>query len=95
MNLFHGIRVPAAFAVLLCVAIGCGGSEGQSAATPALKLDTNDRLGSYLVDGSGRSLYYFGKDLPSSGSNAAVSNCSGGCAAAWPVFHAYYFFRAL
>src|SRR5262249_27241421 len=26
--------------------------------------------------------------LPASGSNAAVSNCSGGCAAAWPVFHA-------
>ncbi len=44
--------------------------------------------GSYLVDGGGRSLYYFGKDLPSSGSNAAVSNCSGGCAAAWPIFHA-------
>jgi len=85
------IRVPAALAALLCGAIACGGSDSSTNPTtqaPALKLATSATLGSYLVDGNGRSLYHFGKDLPAFGTNAAVSNCSGGCAAAWPVFHA-------
>src|SRR5258705_13525938 len=80
------IRVPAALAALLCGAIACGGSDTSTTQAPALKLATSATLGSYLVDGNGRSLYYFGKDLPASGTNAAVSNCSGGCAAALPHF---------
>lgn len=84
------IRMPA-IAALLCSAIACGGSYGSSAPAgdaPTLELATSARVGSYLVDGSGRSLYYFGEDLPASGSSAAVSNCSGACSAVWPSFHA-------
>jgi len=38
----------------------------------------NTELGTILTDGSGRSLYIFELDQPN------VSNCSGGCALAWP-----------
>ncbi|HYV66219.1 MAG TPA: hypothetical protein VE964_08240 [Myxococcales bacterium] len=86
MDRIARLRLLGAFAALLCGAVGCGGSD-SAANAPALMLAQDARLGSHLVDGSGRSLYYFGKDLPVSGSNPAVSNCSGGCAASWPVFH--------
>ena len=69
MNQVLRIRVLGAFAGLLCGAVGCGGydSSGNGA---ALMLAPDARVGSHLIDGSGRSLYYFGKDLPASGSNA-------------------------
>jgi predicted lipoprotein with Yx(FWY)xxD motif len=86
MNQMLRIRMPLVIAGLLCSAIACGGSSDSPAV--ALKLATNARLGNYLVDGNGRSLYFFGVDLPASGSKAAVSNCSDACAAAWLSFHA-------
>jgi predicted lipoprotein with Yx(FWY)xxD motif len=86
MNQIFRFRMLGAFAGLLCGAIACGDSSSDGGA--AIKLATNARVGNHLVDGKGRSLYYFGKDVPASGSNAAVSNCSGECAAAWPAFHA-------
>src|SRR4051812_37347122 len=43
---------------------------------PTMMIATNPTLGNYLVDGNGRSLYYYAKDFPASGSNAAVSNCT-------------------
>ena len=87
MNRAFRLHLLGAFAGLLCGAAGCGGYDSSSNG-PALMLAPDARVGSHLVDGSGRSLYYFGKDLPASGSNAAVSNCTGGCLAAWPIFHA-------
>jgi predicted lipoprotein with Yx(FWY)xxD motif len=86
MNEALGIRV--SIVALLCGALACGGSSSDSSSGPGLKLATSARVGNYLVDGNGRSLYYFGEDVPASGSTAAVSNCSGACAAAWPAFHA-------
>ncbi|MGZ6124783.1 MAG: hypothetical protein ACXWLR_07475 [Myxococcales bacterium] len=73
---------------LLCSSIACGGGDGSPGDAPTLKLATDARLGKVLVDGNGRSLYFFGEDRPAFGSSAAVSNCSGACAAAWPSFHA-------
>jgi predicted lipoprotein with Yx(FWY)xxD motif len=40
---------------------------------------TSSKLGTILVDGSGRTLYLFEKDQPNR------SACSGACVAAWPV----------
>jgi predicted lipoprotein with Yx(FWY)xxD motif len=40
---------------------------------------TSSKLGTILVDGSGRTLYLFEKDQPDQ------SACAGACAAAWPV----------
>jgi predicted lipoprotein with Yx(FWY)xxD motif len=50
-----------------------------SAAAPATVMIMNDpKMGNYLVDGKGMTLYIFTKDT------AGVSNCSGGCLKAWP-----------
>jgi predicted lipoprotein with Yx(FWY)xxD motif len=61
------------------------------AGSATLKLATSATLGDYLTDGSGRALYLYSKDFPAASGAAAstaVSNCSGGCLTAWPVFHA-------
>lgn len=64
---------------------------GGPTASATLKLATSATLGHYLTDGSGRALYLYSKDFPAASGAAAstaVSNCSGGCLTAWPVFHA-------
>jgi len=43
-------------------------------------LSSTDELGQFLVDTEGRTLYLFTVDQP------GTSNCSGGCAEAWPPF---------
>jgi predicted lipoprotein with Yx(FWY)xxD motif len=82
---------------VLAVAAGCGsdtgdGAPGPSSGTPdpsaTLMLATDARLGRHLVDGDGRSLYYFAKDVPAGGTQAAISNCNAGCLAIWPIFNA-------
>jgi predicted lipoprotein with Yx(FWY)xxD motif len=52
-----------------------------SAAPPALMLQStqNSSLGNILTDDKGMTLYMFSKDQP------GQSNCSGGCAQAWPA----------
>jgi len=94
-------KVARAFAAGLSVAIiACGGGAGSGMNTPppssapSVKLASAQQYGSYLVDGSGRTLYLFAKDLPAGGGNAAVSNCTGSsadmttCVHFWPIFHA-------
>jgi predicted lipoprotein with Yx(FWY)xxD motif len=85
---------------LLALAAACGGgSSNQDYGTPAqpgegsatsatLTIATDARLGGHLVDGNGRSLYYFAKDVPASGDAAAVSRCDASCLPIWPVFSA-------
>jgi predicted lipoprotein with Yx(FWY)xxD motif len=48
-------------------------------AAPATVSAATGELGSYLVDGSGRTLYYFTQDV-----TPGVSVCGEGCAEAWP-----------
>jgi predicted lipoprotein with Yx(FWY)xxD motif len=45
---------------------------------PTALLSENEQLGQYLVGGNGMTLYLFTNDEPN------LSNCTGGCAAAWP-----------
>ncbi len=88
----------AAFVGLLALAAACGGSNsgsgtpaqsgGPQAQSPTLMLATDARLGNHLVDGGGRSLYYFAKDVPAGGAQAAVSNCNADCLPIWPILHA-------
>ena len=47
----------------------------------SVKIAMTPELGSFLVDGQGRTLYYFMKDMPT------VSNCKGKCAEVWPPFY--------
>jgi predicted lipoprotein with Yx(FWY)xxD motif len=46
------------------------------------KSTSNAKLGTIMVDPKGMTLYTFTKDKP------GVSNCSGGCMAAWPAYKA-------
>lgn len=71
------------------------GAPSADAAVPGasatVKLASSATLGNYLTDGSGRTLYLYSKDFPGTtgaAATAAVSNCSGACLTAWPVFHA-------
>jgi predicted lipoprotein with Yx(FWY)xxD motif len=63
---------------LSLVAAGCGGAIPSSNGGPAMLKMTSGKLGSYLVDGKGHTLYLFEKD----GRND--SYCAGACAAVWP-----------
>src|SRR5262245_54253315 len=51
-------------------------TAGQAA--PASVAVAGTRLGPGLVDGSGRTLYMFGRDIPD------ISTCYDACAVAWP-----------
>ena len=54
-------------------------SSGQS--STATVTTASAKVGTILVDGSGRTLYLFEKDQPNQ------SACAGACAAAWPIDH--------
>ena len=57
-------------------------TQTQTKKEPAdsLQLLKNDKVGDYLADSEGKTLYYFTKD------EAGKSNCSGDCLANWPAF---------
>jgi predicted lipoprotein with Yx(FWY)xxD motif len=84
--------------VALALATACGGSnDGMSQPPPSgssVKLVATATLGNILVDGSGRTLYYFSQDLPAGGGKSATSNCTGSasdgnsCVHFWPIFYA-------
>lgn len=52
-------------------------------ASYTVNMASSQSLGTYLTNGSGYTLYYFGQDKANSG----ASNCNGGCASAWPPFY--------
>jgi len=66
--------------------LGCNASMamGNKMATPdmsmLLMMRTDQKLGNYLTDPSGRTLYIFAND------KAGVSTCSGTCAQTWPPY---------
>lgn len=62
------------------VAAALGGSA--RADEGAVSIAKDPKLGEYLTDGKGMTLYVFKKDTP------GKSACAGECVAAWPVFHA-------
>ena len=81
-------------ASLLAVACGSGSSTGgpSGGTTPPasgadIQLTSKATLGNYLVAG-GKTLYYFGLDLPGTAAQGPVSNCTaaGGCLSLWPIF---------
>lgn len=54
---------------------------GAWAAEGAVKVASDAKLGKYLTDDKGMTLYVFKKDSP------GKSACAGPCAEAWPIFH--------
>jgi predicted lipoprotein with Yx(FWY)xxD motif len=55
-------------------------ASSGSSLDSALRTTDNSRLGTIVVDGSGRTLYRFDKDSAS----PPTSNCTGACAQLWP-----------
>lgn len=63
---------------------GCQKKQDAVAPTPpAVQLANDAKLGSFLTDGQGNTLYYFSLDVAGSNSCGAAA-----CAAQWPVFYA-------
>ncbi|HEV8652960.1 MAG TPA: hypothetical protein VG276_27120 [Actinomycetes bacterium] len=84
------VLATASLAIAL-VAAGCGGKNSSpSKSAPASSSGTaaggatvavkSSKLGTILVDGSGRTLYLFEKD------KGTTSSCYGACASAWPPY---------
>jgi len=73
----------AVFTGAVCIdQAGAAGKEGKKkGASYTVKLKSKPRVGSYLTDAKGMSLYYFKKDAP------GKSACVGDCIAKWPVFY--------
>jgi predicted lipoprotein with Yx(FWY)xxD motif len=72
-------QVPAAPAQAPAAAAPAAASAAPAAAGPVvLQVVNNDKLGKFLADGSGMTLYMFTKDTKD------VSNCYDKCATAWP-----------
>ena len=60
-------------------------STSSASSTPAksaevVQTKTNSSTGSYLADSSGNALYTYSQDT------AGVSNCTGSCLTAWPIY---------
>jgi predicted lipoprotein with Yx(FWY)xxD motif len=70
-------RLLALFAVVAGLSLALAGT-GLAAGGPATVKTRHGKLGTFLVDGKGRTLYLFEKD------KSAKSTCSGACATAWP-----------
>jgi len=70
---------------------GYGSGMKDAAATKAqtLSVGTNDALGRLLVDGKGRTLYLFEKDM------GTTTACTGQCVSYWPAFTASASTRAV
>src|SRR5436305_1287109 len=70
----------ASLGAVAVVAAGCGAAVPSSNGGPAgVKLDSG-KLGHYLVDQQGHTLYLFEKD------QKGESYCNGACASVWPPF---------
>jgi predicted lipoprotein with Yx(FWY)xxD motif len=64
---------------LICLS-GC--SDDDPINVGIVTLQNSGTLGDYLVDGNGKTLYFFSKDV------GGESRCTGGCLTDWPVYHA-------
>jgi predicted lipoprotein with Yx(FWY)xxD motif len=66
-----------------------GGAGGAGPAS-TITMQTSPFVGSYLADGAGRTLYFYGADLPGDCrvDSAPVSRCEADCLISWPVFDA-------
>lgn len=72
--------IKSAFVLAFLMAAGMAANEMVKY---SIDLSTNDTVGTYLVNQTGFTLYYFMNDAPGNG----VSSCVGKCAEIWPPFY--------
>lgn len=70
--------------VVALISLTTAALSAEEAGKYNVDLATNDTLGTYLVNQTGFTLYYFMKDAPGNG----ASSCSGKCSEIWPPFYA-------
>ena len=70
--------------VLMLALLAAVGMAVDEMGDYSINLATNDTLGTYLVNQTGFTLYYFMNDASGNG----ISNCNGKCAELWPPFYA-------
>jgi len=92
--MLRAVSIGVVAAAVSVLAAACGGSgggtgnENNNVGGPDVAVQSSTRLGNHLVSSDGRTLYYFGLDLPGDTGHAPVSNCTGReCLPLWPVFH--------
>ena len=69
-------------AKILAAALAVASAPGLAlAAHHEIKVAKNDKIGSYLTDTKGMTLYEFKKDSP------GKSACAGDCVAKWPLYY--------
>jgi predicted lipoprotein with Yx(FWY)xxD motif len=68
--------------LVLIVALLATAALGDTANNYTINTATNKTMGTYLVNQTGFTLYYFAKDMPGN------STCIGSCATLWPPFYA-------
>lgn len=61
---------------------------GGAAPVPTVTQQLSPFIGAYLADGTGRTLYTYGADLPGNCNTPPQSNCVADCLVSWPVFDA-------
>jgi predicted lipoprotein with Yx(FWY)xxD motif len=67
---------------------GSGGAGGAAGASGDVTIRTSPFLGNYLADATGRTLYFYGSDLPGDCTNPPVSRCTADCLVTWPPYNA-------
>lgn len=68
---------------VLVIAVLATAAVAEMANNYTIQTTTNKTLGTYLVNQTGNTLYYFTNDAPGNG----TSTCSGGCVTLWPPFY--------
>src|SRR3954469_9112378 len=79
---FLNHRPVAAIAFVCSLLITSCKKDHMAPISPTVKLENHAELGSYLTDSLGYTLYYFSNDYN------GINNCTGGCAAVWPIYYA-------
>jgi predicted lipoprotein with Yx(FWY)xxD motif len=78
---FKRLYFLSAFSLSILLLSGCSKKKDDSTPQSIISLKSDATLGSFLVDGQGRTLYYYGQDV------AGTTRCMGGCADYWPSFY--------
>ena len=77
---YSKIILSAAVLLITCIGfVGC--SDDDSDLAGMITLESNSSLGDILVDGNGRTLYIYTRDV------AGQSLCTAGCLTDWPVYY--------
>src|SRR5689334_16576263 len=83
------LATAASVGVIALIVAGCGSGGSKSSSTPAsastsgpIVTSASTSVGKVVVDGKGRSLYSFSKDI------GPKSMCAGACATFWPPYTA-------